>query len=965
MVQVANFGNASLFTGYKLKQTNVATASIYIPARYTRYSNANIFIGITGKGKKSLTGNARIGMETRVFVGPSFTEKVEITDYFFYTFYQAENEVGNFEVKMEGIEPADWDIIKEGNHTWFVIGGSTVFKGRIEQIERGSFGDIRWIGSDMSVRALNVETARKTYTNVQTNEIVSELIAPIPGLYIGVNENFGRVTVRNEYGSVLNFINELARSINFDWWISQDGNDNDIFNFRDNRGTGVSVKTYYTAYPLANSVSAEYNKDKKSLANEVIVLGRGDGINQIRASTYNASATFDELDGDIDDTQTSISLDDASSFPSSGEIRISEERITYTGKSGNTLTGCVRGANGTIANYHRNTTFVEMYREVDDAEVGSSIADNGYQSNTITIRSLIPEKWNDINETIRNTTGWSQTAELAASRALKAQREVEESITIYPDEPDDLGIVFVGDTVTVVDPTVGLNKDMIVTEKRYTYDIYSAKEEIQLVCSTKQLNIMRQLKEEREKSDNINNFMQGATNIYQLNSEDNCDLLHPLYVKFYLPDETIAINKLKCNYKTANFRADSKSVSGAPSSISVTSAWFNGGLACWKGVFTTSPAISGFTVNYVNVLDGITFTTQNNTVRNLSGSTESVVDSISISTTSGFPRTAGTMVYGNCPDPVHTARYLGFPNYYYIGDGYLNTSATHNIVGSSSSWSNYTIPTSISAAGVDVIDGLSWSNTTVVTGGTGDWESVVDSITNVTGINAINSYTNFTWSYGGSTGERATSASYQIPDTPDGSPFDVHRVTITFGNELDVARTPVLHIQSSLDRITWVDQIVWTPSCNAFEDKNIQVDITGAAPGMYIRTAILSATDLDVNTTTKPDMCFILMTGTTFGESALELDYGIYENTAEFTPPGTVTIDVAKDESTPVWVNIGTFTSDQNNLDLKEAFETAGYDFEPGEWYIIRYTPVDPTDIFGGRMRIESNVFFQIFINSE
>ena len=64
------------------------------------------------------------------------------------------------------------------------------------------------------------------------------------------------------------------------------------------------------------------------------------------------------LNGDITDSATTITLTDASSFSSSGSVRIEDEIITYSGKSSNDLTGCTRGTNGTTAVAHANTTAV-------------------------------------------------------------------------------------------------------------------------------------------------------------------------------------------------------------------------------------------------------------------------------------------------------------------------------------------------------------------------------------------------------------------------------------------------------------------------------------------------------------------------------------------------------------------------------------------------------------------------------
>ena len=68
------------------------------------------------------------------------------------------------------------------------------------------------------------------------------------------------------------------------------------------------------------------------------------GNSAVRYQAINESAR-DRLASAMDNTQTTISLVDASRFPSTGgTVLIENECINYTGKSGNTLTGCTRGA---------------------------------------------------------------------------------------------------------------------------------------------------------------------------------------------------------------------------------------------------------------------------------------------------------------------------------------------------------------------------------------------------------------------------------------------------------------------------------------------------------------------------------------------------------------------------------------------------------------------------------------------
>jgi len=66
------------------------------------------------------------------------------------------------------------------------------------------------------------------------------------------------------------------------------------------------------------------------------------------------SATTTTVNEALDATETTITLTDASAFPTSGTIQVDSELITYTGKSTNDLTGCTRGALGSTAATHDN-----------------------------------------------------------------------------------------------------------------------------------------------------------------------------------------------------------------------------------------------------------------------------------------------------------------------------------------------------------------------------------------------------------------------------------------------------------------------------------------------------------------------------------------------------------------------------------------------------------------------------------
>lgn len=62
---------------------------------------------------------------------------------------------------------------------------------------------------------------------------------------------------------------------------------------------------------------------------------------------------------------------------------------------------------------------------------------------------------------------------------------------------------------------------------------------------------------------------QGATNIDSNDYQDNCDNAHPAVIKFYIPNECVAINKLLLTYETDKFRAYE---TGAANSAIITSS---------------------------------------------------------------------------------------------------------------------------------------------------------------------------------------------------------------------------------------------------------------------------------------------------------------------------------------------------------------------------------------------------------
>jgi len=110
----------------------------------------------------------------------------------------------------------------------------------------------------------------------------------------------------------------------------------------------------------------------------------------ITLSSVTVPGATTTLNGAINDSVTTITLTDASSFSTSGSIRIEDEIITYSGKSSNDLTGCTRGTNGTTAVAHADTTAVRQstvtrYNTTDFTDLVFEILTVATNSFTITM----------------------------------------------------------------------------------------------------------------------------------------------------------------------------------------------------------------------------------------------------------------------------------------------------------------------------------------------------------------------------------------------------------------------------------------------------------------------------------------------------------------------------------------------------------------------------------------------------
>ena len=118
------------------------------------------------------------------------------------------------------------------------------------------------------------------------------------------------------------------------------------------------------------------------------------------------------LDGAINDSVTTITVDSTEDFPSAGTINIGSEKITYTGVTSTTFTGCTRGADSTSAASHSDnaevkiTTLCKSMRAFRSFLIALNITKDGVNFprvvkwSTESATQTLPTSWNETSSTV-------------------------------------------------------------------------------------------------------------------------------------------------------------------------------------------------------------------------------------------------------------------------------------------------------------------------------------------------------------------------------------------------------------------------------------------------------------------------------------------------------------------------------------------------------------------------------------
>ena len=98
---------------------------------------------------------------------------------------------------------------------------------------------------------------------------------------------------------------------------------------------------------------------------EEVIAARGESV-------YRATGSSTDLNGALNNSATTITVNSTSGFSSTGTILIGSEQITYTGTTSTTFTGCTRGANSTTAVSHLDDATVQQYwHEIDSGRTSA------------------------------------------------------------------------------------------------------------------------------------------------------------------------------------------------------------------------------------------------------------------------------------------------------------------------------------------------------------------------------------------------------------------------------------------------------------------------------------------------------------------------------------------------------------------------------------------------------------------
>jgi hypothetical protein len=323
---------------------------------------------------------------------------------------------------MTGAARAMHHIVNRSGNKFSIIGTNRI----LYAYTGGVFYDIH------PIRATS--TLSSCFTTTNGSDVVSIAFSSGHGLVVGdiiFLDNFTTITNSNYTATDFNDKKFMVTAVTNSTTITITMPSNETGSGASSSG-GIRVQAYYSVGPAEQAP------------------GFGYGLGQWGGTVSGEAVT--SLNGGINAITTTVVLSDASLFPSSGTnfVQIESEEISYTGITGNTLTGVTRGVRNTTAATHSNGATVTNssdYVAWGEAASGDLVIDPGLWS--------IDNFGDKVIALIHNAQvfEWnSNAANAAATRATIISGAPTASRTMLVSTPDR-HLVFFGTETTIGDPT--------------------------------------------------------------------------------------------------------------------------------------------------------------------------------------------------------------------------------------------------------------------------------------------------------------------------------------------------------------------------------------------------------------------------------------------------------------------------------------------------------------------------------
>ena len=480
----------------------------------------------------------------------------EFTDYLStYEIIKRKNRITSVTFSLIGLETDDKDnYVERGNVFLFFYGTKLIVKGLIDTVTNNSVYATDVTGSGIEYLLARFKTnGDYTTSGEQTSTIISTEISGISDVLtgetitVGTVENYGKVFVRFENEDKLTGLTGLAESVGYDWIVNSVypyGTTDNTFEFYETLGTEDSVLTFDSE----EMVNSSKTTDMESMINSITMLGYGDGINQLKTNIYAATNTITTLDADITSSATTATVTDASLFDDAGTVWIGMEQCVYT-KALNTLTLTRATADGTDSNsqdylkayaHTKGTPVWDTQYLTTSPEAGTSIATYGVHEETYTNKAIIKQDFLD---------------RTAYVNLINQKNPIDRIVLQTTDLDSTFPFINLGDLVTCTDTVSGLGTSQEFEICGMIFKFSGGGDTLDIELSNVGTAFVDKVAGVSNNVEKASQYAQGATNIYTISEKENCDNSNPLNMRFYIPEEAVAINKVLLKFTTQPYRA--------------------------------------------------------------------------------------------------------------------------------------------------------------------------------------------------------------------------------------------------------------------------------------------------------------------------------------------------------------------------------------------------------------------------